>query len=1286
MDDAERVNLDLQILRSGAGYRAIVVASPGGEGDAEIALPERRVDLERLLAGTPADVLPGMLDVIPGRAGRLRPTAMAAFGRRLFAAVFVGTVGLAYRRSVALAQAQGVGLRIRLRLASVPELLDLPWELLYDDARGGFVASSSETPLVRYLDLPQPVEPLEVDAPIRMLVVVSSPNDRETVDVPGEWRRLTTALERLIADGRFAVERLEIATREHLSTAIERGRFHVLHYIGHGGFDESAQQGVLLLEADDGTSAPVRAEDVAEILAGTHGPRLVVLNTCEGARGSVVDPFAGTAQSLVGRGTPAVVAMQFEVTDEGAIGFAEGFYTAVANGSAVDDALTEGRRSMMTQGDGSEWATPVLYSHVANLRIFAVAPPLSPPSAPDALPDAGPLVAGGLEVRADPDHGVRLDRSVAEIVPRSRALPIAVLPPPFPLLLGREAELVEASAAAPGEAIVFTAGSGWGKTALLRAVANRVVGAAPGGLLFLRVLSRPVADVLQFVFEELFETDVPFKPTNDELAAWLGAMDVAVVLDDADFGVDEAAMLSAILPRGRLIVAGRDAPAGGRWRVVPLAGLPTESGIRLIELELGRPLLDAERPIAARLCAALEGNPARILEEAGLAWEEERSLESALDAVLRSAPAVGSAGETPSITGREPDPSRIVELPRAQQRALGVLAAANPAPVHVSHLVTVADLADPVPVLESLERNGLIRSQSPLYRVAFPVTDAIARVLQAPRWATSILDHLTGWAEGADRHDVLRDADLLLAAMRLGRDGGRDDEVVRLGRAVEGPLIVGRRWGQWGLVASMELAAANATGNLAQQAWASHQLGSRALGLGDVTTARDDLGRALKIRESIGDTDGAEVTRHNLGLSGGGPPPRRRKRRRDGGRGHGLAFGVVMGIAVAIAVIGLLLWLNVFRAEPEHGTPIRSVDKGELRFGKVTLGTTSTQAVTVTNSGTGTLTVTSTSLDPADPAFTLRSDCGDALEAGEPCHIEVTFAPDREALIVSELVIEDNAGGEQERVRLIGTGVGEPVPAVRFDPPALDFGQQLIGASKPMPIDVISSGAAPLNVDRVELQGDPAFTIDSDGCSGQKLAPEEHCTVQIVFAPGERGDSSGELVVHDDASQGQQIVGLTGIGVTDTPNLVVVDLHQSGDTTHGDGTIDVPVELVLRNDGDVSAGIFKVSAAYSGGNISATSASFVGFFAESSEDVDPHDGPYPFTSHDLAPDAVVTFRGVLRFSDKEEGSTVSVSAIADSCQGEEFPSPDCRVAEFDEDDNESSSIPIVLTVAGVPIG
>ena len=63
------------------------------------------------------------------------------------------------------------GLRIRLLLTDVPELAGLPWELLYDPADDQFLNLSSQTRVVRYLDVLQREEPLAMEAPLRVLVM-----------------------------------------------------------------------------------------------------------------------------------------------------------------------------------------------------------------------------------------------------------------------------------------------------------------------------------------------------------------------------------------------------------------------------------------------------------------------------------------------------------------------------------------------------------------------------------------------------------------------------------------------------------------------------------------------------------------------------------------------------------------------------------------------------------------------------------------------------------------------------------------------------------------------------------------------------------------------------------------------------------------------------------------------------------------------------------------------------------------------------------------------------------
>ena len=96
-----------------------------------------------------------------------------------------------------------------------------------------------------------------------------------------------------------------------------------------------------------------------------------MLNACEGARSDdASDPFAGTAQSLIQQGLPAVVAMQFEITDDAAIIFARELYAAIADGYPLEAALAEARRAILHEGNLTEWATPVLYSRAPDGHLF----------------------------------------------------------------------------------------------------------------------------------------------------------------------------------------------------------------------------------------------------------------------------------------------------------------------------------------------------------------------------------------------------------------------------------------------------------------------------------------------------------------------------------------------------------------------------------------------------------------------------------------------------------------------------------------------------------------------------------------------------------------------------------------------------------------------------------------------------------------------------------------------------------------------------------------------------
>lgn len=327
------------------------------------------------------------------------------------------------QRSLSLTRAQQAGLR--LRLADTPELAEPPWEFLYDPRHNRFLALSRRTPLVRYLDLPDPPRPLGVEGPLRVLVMISSPHGYPALDVEQEWSLLMDALAAQQAEGRVIIERLP-ASMSTLRARLRCEAFHVFHFVGHGFYRHDWGDGVLVMEDRHGGAYQVTGEELGGLLNEYDQTRLAVLNACEGARSGASDPFAGMAQSLIQQGLPAVVAMQFEITDDAAVIFAHELYAAIADGLSLEAALAEARGAIRDAGNPTEWGTPVLYSRASDGRLFEVtrqaledaaalgAPALVPPRpacpelvVSDTVIDLGRLLQHGWS----PEHRIRISNA-----------------------------------------------------------------------------------------------------------------------------------------------------------------------------------------------------------------------------------------------------------------------------------------------------------------------------------------------------------------------------------------------------------------------------------------------------------------------------------------------------------------------------------------------------------------------------------------------------------------------------------------------------------------------------------------------------------------------------------------------------------------------------------------------------------------------------------------------------------------------------------------------------------
>ena len=368
-------DFDLMIMSEKDGYEAFVINSPGGQDSEKFEMPFSKKELEAFLnhLGEPWQSEQSVEDVAK------------EFGGRMFDALFKGKVYARLCVSLARTRQEGKNLRIVLRLGKAPDLAALPWEYLYNpDLR--FLSRSPETPVVRYLELPTPNLPLFINMPLRVLVMISSPRKYPPLDVKKEWDKLNESFADLRRQKLVELTLLEEASAAALGQHLrQNNQYHVFHFIGHGGYDTENQRGYLLMENEQNDYDYICGDLLADLLCSNYSLRLALLNVCEGARASFTDPFGGIAQSLGQAGIPAVIAMQFKISDEAAIAFATEFYSAVADYWPLDAAVAEARKAIARKVMGTtEWGTPVLYMRAKDGHIFTNKAPEPPPPPSEA--------------------------------------------------------------------------------------------------------------------------------------------------------------------------------------------------------------------------------------------------------------------------------------------------------------------------------------------------------------------------------------------------------------------------------------------------------------------------------------------------------------------------------------------------------------------------------------------------------------------------------------------------------------------------------------------------------------------------------------------------------------------------------------------------------------------------------------------------------------------------------------------------------------------------------------
>ncbi|MGH2523872.1 MAG: ATP-binding protein, partial [Anaerolineales bacterium] len=222
---------------------------------------------------------------------------------------------------------------------------------------------------------------------------------------------------------------------------------------------------------------------------------------------------------------------------------------------------------------------------------------------------SGQVAVGNYIVQIGRNEGGVVNVALGQpALPRALPTPVLLRPDPFLDLLDREVEVNTVLAAVRStRRIEFYGQPGLGKTALLRHLGHHALTQAfPDGVLSLQARRKPLADLLQSLFDAFYERDPDFKPTDVQIRRALQGKRAIIFLDDVEWEREDVEALIEAAPDCTFLLAAPKRHWWGEGRALALHGLPLDESLKLMERELGRPLKPEERPVAQVLCTQME--------------------------------------------------------------------------------------------------------------------------------------------------------------------------------------------------------------------------------------------------------------------------------------------------------------------------------------------------------------------------------------------------------------------------------------------------------------------------------------------------------------------------------------------------------------------------------------------------------------------------------------------------------------------------------------------------------
>lgn len=444
------------------------------------------------------------------------------------------------------------------------------------------------------------------------------------------------------------------------------------------------------------------------------------------------------------------------------------------------------------------------------------------------------------------------DRVSAPLVP-ARALP--PVPGGF---RDRDAELrILRPALSGGRFVVLQGPPGIGKTELIRHIMHDLSpNDFPAGMVYLSARGETYRDLLQELFESLFELNGSVLITEEEFGRRMAGRRALIAIDDADdLGPRAVEALAQVVPDSAILVAARSLLATGALSI-PLRGLPGDEAVALFE-QHWEAVTAQELPLVEDICTALGNVPLAIISTAKAASSQNLPLTQVVQQV-QPAPV-------------QSDPVRQAfafvagGLSDDEKQVLGGLVAADGLTAGDEAISAITGL--PLDLvrhcLDALEQEGLVSISAGRYRM----DEAFARQAQSD-WTTGAMEsraadyyrrqahHLTGPFKDPDEDNVM-------AALEFYFQRGAWIQVGQIANALEPYLAMTGRWEHWRMALDRAWRGAREQQDVDAEARIQNQLGVLSAAQGARVEASRFFDGALGHWRRFGSTVGSTLAGWN---------------------------------------------------------------------------------------------------------------------------------------------------------------------------------------------------------------------------------------------------------------------------------------------------------------------------------------------------------------------------------------------------------------------------------------